>query len=139
MGQKAVSDGGRSRALESDRRRRSLGQRGEAIAVAYLQRHGYAILARNWRCAVGELDIVARDGDCLALVEVRARHGDTYGSAEDSITPRKQAKLVEVAQTYLQATAQEDSTWRIDVIAIQIGPGDRVLSLNHIRNAVEGV
>lgn len=119
--------------------RQSLGQRGEAIAVAYLQRHGYTILARNWRCALGELDVIAHDGDCLVLVEVRARHGDTYGSAEDSITPRKQAKLIEVAQTYLQTTAQSDPNWRIDVVAIQFGPRGRVLSLTHIRNAVEGL
>lgn len=125
--------------LRPDRRRQALGRRGEAIAADYLVHSGYAIVARNWRSPVGEIDIVAREGDCLALVEVRARHGDTYGSAEESITPRKQAKLVEVAHSYLQTTAQEDATWRIDVIAIRVGAGGRVLSLNHIRNAVEGL
>jgi putative endonuclease len=120
-----------------DRRKQSLGQRGEDIAVACLRRSGYAIVARNWRCAVGEIDIIARDGECLVFVEVRTRRGDAYGSPEESITARKQAKLAEVAQTYLQATAQEGSVWRIDVIALQLGPHGDVLRLNHIRNAIE--
>lgn len=132
-----MSESGVRLPAHPDRRKQSLGRRGEEIAAAYLLRNGYAIIARNWRCPVGELDIVARDGECLILVEVRTRCGEGYGTPEESITPRKQAKLVEVAETYLQATAQENVVWRIDVIAIQLGARGQDLRLNHIRNAVE--
>jgi putative endonuclease len=119
------------------RYKQSLGQRGEALAAAHLQGRGYTIVARNWRCPAGEIDIVARDGDCLVFVEVRARRGQAYGTPEESITPRKQAKMVEVAQTYMQMEGQEDAAWRIDVVAIEIGSRGETARLNHICNAVE--
>lgn len=113
-----------------------LGQRGEDIGAAYLERQGYVILARNWRCSLGELDIVAREGETLVCVEVRARRGDRLGTPEESITPAKQAKLVELAQTYIQETGQTDQDWRIDVMAIEVGPRGEVKRLNLIRNAI---
>ncbi len=116
--------------------KRRLGQRGEEIATAYLQRQGYVIVTRNWRCPVGELDIVAREGETLVFVEVRARRGDRFGTAEESITPAKQAKLVELARTYLQENCLTDHDWRIDVIAIQIDRRGTVKRLNLIRNAI---
>ena len=118
--------------------KRRLGRRGEEIAVAYLRRQGYRILARNWRCAAGELDIVAREGETLAFVEVRTRRGDRFGTPEESITPAKQAKLVELAQTYLQENGLTDQNWRIDVVAVEIDRRGRVKRLNLIRNAVWG-
>ena len=65
---------------------------------------GYRVIARNWRCAAGEIDIVARDGPVLAVVEVRTRRGRPYGTPEESLTARKQRKLVELGQTYVQET-----------------------------------
>ncbi len=118
--------------------RRRLGRRGEEIAAAYLQQQGYFILARNWRCPAGELDIVAREGETLAFVEVRTRRGDRYGTPEESITPAKQAKLVELAQTYLQENGLADENWRIDVVAVEMDRRGRVKRLNLIRNAVWG-
>jgi putative endonuclease len=116
--------------------KRQLGQRGEEIAAAYLQQQGYVIVTCNWRCPVGELDIVAREGETLAFVEVRARRGDRFGTAEESITHAKQAKLVELARTYLQENCLTDQDWRIDVVAIQIDRRGTVKQLNLIRNAV---
>ena len=118
--------------------KRRLGRRGEEIAVAYLRRQGYRILARNWRCAAGELDIVAREGETLAFVEVRTRRGDRFGTPEESITPAKQAKLVELAQTYLQENGLSDENWRIDVVALEMDRRGRLKRLNLIRNAVWG-
>ena len=111
---------------------------GEDIAAAHLGEQGYQILARNWRCPAGELDIVAREGETLAFVEVRARRGDRYGTPEESITPAKQAKLVELAQTYLQENGLSDENWRIDVVALEMDRRGRVKRLNLIRNAVWG-
>jgi len=118
--------------------KRSLGRRGEKIAVAHLQDQGYSILDRNWRCSAGELDIVAREGETLTFVEVRTRRGNRFGSAEESITPAKQAKLVELAQTYLQEHSLSDQAWRIDVVAVEMDRRGEVKRLNLIRNAVWG-
>ncbi len=117
--------------------RQRLGRQGEQIAAIYLERQGYVIMEHNWRCPLGEVDIVAREGDCLVFVEVRAWRPGQYGTPEASITPRKQAKMLEVAQSYLQAAGLDDANWRIDVIAIDLDGNARVKRLNHIRNAVE--
>jgi putative endonuclease len=116
--------------------KQKLGRHGEGIAAAYLQQEGYLILARNWRCPRGELDIVAREGETLAFVEVRTRRGERFGNPEESVTPAKQAKLLELAQTYLQETGLTDQNWRIDVVAIEIDQRGSLKRLNLIRNAV---
>ena len=115
-----------------------VGRQGEQLASDYLRRQGYTIIARNWRCPAGEIDVVAREGEDLVFVEVRARRGLEFGTPEESITARKQSKLVEVAQTYLLMMDLQDVAWRIDVVAIQLGSRGEPTRLNHIRNAVEG-
>jgi putative endonuclease len=122
---------------DSNTYKRSLGQRGEGIAADHLRQQGYAILARNWRCRAGEVDIVAREGETLAFVEVRTRRaGGRLGTPEESVTPRKQARMVEVAQTYLQEAGLDDAAWRIDVVAIEVGQRGEVTRINLIRCAV---
>jgi len=117
--------------------RRGLGRRGEEMAADHLARKGYQIVARNWRCEVGELDLVAVDGDRLAFVEVRTRRGRAMGTPEESITPAKQARLVELAWAYLQAHDWEGD-WRIDVVAIEMDRRGRLLRVDHYENAVIG-
>jgi putative endonuclease len=114
--------------------RKQTGRRGEDIAASHLVDKGYKIIQRNWRCSVGELDIVAEDGDTLVFVEVRTRKGQRFGTAEESVTPTKQARLIELAQTYLQKTSTRSRLWRIDVVAVQLGAG--LPQVNHIENAV---
>lgn len=118
-------------------RRRNLGNRGEQIAAMHLREVGYDILATNWRCPAGELDIVARDGKVLALVEVRTRRGRSFGSPEESITPAKQTRLVNVAQTYV-AEHDWSGDWRIDVVAVEMTKRGRLVRVEVIKNAVEG-
>jgi putative endonuclease len=103
--------------------RRTLGQWGETQAVRYLEAQGCRIEARNWRCQAGEVDVVALDGTCLAFVEVRTRRGDAFGRAEDSITPRKLARMVAVAEAYVYEHGWQGD-WRLDVLAIEAGSGD---------------
>ena len=117
--------------------RRTLGQQGETLAAQRLQSLGYRLRERNWRCPVGELDIVAEKEGVLVFVEVRTRRGDRFGTPEESITPAKRAKLLEVAQTYLDEHAAEDRNWRIDVVAVEIGPRGEVVRLDIIENAIE--
>jgi putative endonuclease len=120
-----------------DNYKRKLGQHGEEVAADYLRQQGYAILARNWRCPAGEVDIVAREGETLAFVEVRTRRaGGRLGTPEESVTLRKQARMVEVAQTYLQEAGLDDAAWRIDVVAIEVGGRGEVTRINLIRCAV---
>ncbi len=118
--------------------RKKLGQRGEELAATHLEERGYVVRERNWRCSAGEVDIVAEDGGCLVFVEVRTRRGRAYGTPEESVTPAKQAKLVEVAQTYLQEH-DWDGDWRIDVVAVEMTSGGRLLRVELIKNAVWGM
>jgi putative endonuclease len=120
----------------SDARRR-LGQRGEAYAAQRLTALGYTIRERNWRCPVGEIDLVAEQHNVLVFVEVRTRRGDRLGTPEESITPAKRAHLIAAAQTYLDEHDQLDREWRIDVVAIEIDPHNEVLRCDVIENAVE--
>ena len=104
------------------------------------------IVARNWRCVYGELDLVAHEvapdfanGGALATwlvaVEVRTRRGTRFGSAQQSVTPAKQAKLRVVAEAYVQATGWQ-GPWRIDVVAIQMDAQGRIVEQAHVRHAV---
>jgi putative endonuclease len=117
--------------------RRGLGRHGEELAARHLAGLGYEILERNWRCGAGELDLVARDGDCLAFVEVRTRRGQDMGSPEESVTLAKQARLVALAETYVQ---EHDwpGPWRIDVVAVEMDTRGRLQRLDHYENAVTG-
>jgi len=116
--------------------RMELGKLGERLAADYLRRHGYSIRETNYRCPVGEMDIVATEGECLVFVEVRTRRGRGLGLPEESITPAKQAKLVEVAQTYLQERGETTTDWRIDVVAVELTPEGKLRRVELIRNAV---
>lgn len=115
-------------------RRKETGRRGEDIAVSYLTEKGYNLIQRNWRCATGELDIIMEEAETIIFVEVRTRRGRQFGTPEESITPAKQTRLIELAETYLQATDDPDRPWRIDVVAIRLGPG--LPRVNHLENAV---
>lgn len=118
--------------------RKTLGTWGEGVAATHLQHHGFVIEARNWRCTVGEIDLVAREATTLAFVEVRTRRGTSFGSPEESLSSTKRRRLVALAYTYLAYHHQPPTTsWRIDLVAISIGPDGRVARLQHLRNAVE--
>jgi putative endonuclease len=111
--------------------RRALGAAGESFAAAYLIRRGYALLARNWRCALGEIDLIARDGETLVFVEVRTRRSLAFGGPEESLTRAKRARLVRLAYGFLSQQPEPAGEWRIDLIAILIGPEGRP-ALNHL-------
>lgn len=116
--------------------RRALGRQGEDLAVQYLQRLGYTVLERNYRSAEGEIDIIARDKERLAFIEVRTRRGTAFGSPEESVTPRKQARLATVARQYLQEKGYLDVEWGIDVVAVEFTTGSVLQRITLIRNAV---
>lgn len=115
-----------------------LGQRGEALAVEKLQGLGYEIVRRNYRCAGGEVDIVARLNAVWAFVEVRTRRGLAFGTPEQSITPRKRAHMLAAAQAYLAEHDLIDVDWRLDVVAIELSAQGELLRIDLIENAVTG-
>ena len=97
------------------------GASAEASASQLLVDAGYRIVERNFRCQVGELDIIARDGDVLVFVEVRSRADDEHGSAVEMIRRTKQRRVARVAAYYLATVAPDFEQCRFDVVAITAG------------------
>lgn len=96
----------------------ALGRYGEDLAAAYLQRQGLTVLARNWRCPRGELDILARDGSALVVCEVKTRRGTAYGLPVEAVGPRKLRRLRELALRWLDDQQVHVPEIRIDVIGV---------------------
>jgi putative endonuclease len=109
--------------------RLSLARWGEEVAWRALERQGYRLLARNWRSPEGELDLVARLGETIVFIEVKARQSIRYGAPEDAVTPAKLRRLRSVAQAFLQAEGWEGSNWRIDVVAVECDAERNLLRL----------
>jgi putative endonuclease len=78
------------------------GQQSETLACAYLQQQGLQLLERNWRCRLGEIDLVMQHDGCIVFVEVRYRRNTNFYSGAESVDPRKQQKLISAASLYLQ-------------------------------------
>ena len=117
-------------------KRKEVGASGEKLAADYLKKHGYKIIQRNFRCREGEIDIIAQKGECLVFVEVRTKKNTAFGTPEESVTLSKREKLISLANAYLQAYDKPPLSWRIDVVAVELGPDNRVSRLEHIENAV---
>jgi putative endonuclease len=115
-----------------------LGRTGESLAADRLAALGYQVVARNYRCAAGEIDLIARQAGTWVFVEVRTRRGDRFGTPEESLTPRKQRRLIAAAQSYLHEHQLTDVPWRIDVVAVELSPRGQLLRVDVIGNAVHG-
>jgi len=116
--------------------RRSVGQEGESTAEQYLRQKGYRIVGRNLRSSVGELDLVAEDGQVLVFVEVKARRTGAFGGAIHAVHQRKQEKLIQLAALYLARHHIKDRLCRFDVVLLQ-GVGTLPTQIEHIQNAFE--
>lgn len=100
---------------------RDVGQKAEDCAGDYLAALGYTVIARNYRAARSEIDLIAMDGDVLVFVEVRSRRAACWESPEESVDAGKQRRLWEAAETYMAKVAQREMPCRFDVIAIRDG------------------
>ena len=116
--------------------RREVGAKGEKLAEEHLKRRGYKIVERNFRCRQGEVDIIAQQGECLVFVEVRTKKSYGYGTPEESITIAKSERLISLADSYIQTLDTPPPSWRIDVVAVELTPDDKVSRLDHIENAI---
>ena len=117
--------------------RLNAGREAEAYALQHLQQHGLQLIAQNWLCKRGELDLVMLDGDTVVFVEVRYRRHSAWGGAIESVDFRKQQKVILAAQLSLQKeTRWADSACRFDVVAVE-GAADCGSPLNWIKHAFE--
>ncbi len=118
--------------------RKKLGAWGEHVAATRLEADGYRIVARNWHCAQGEIDLVAQAGDgLLVFVEVKTRRGRSMGLPEEALTPHKSRKLIQLAEIYL-GEHDLDVEWRLDLMAVELDHSGKLLRCEHIQDAVLG-
>jgi putative endonuclease len=99
--------------------RQRYGAESESLAVRLLRQRGYVVVETNYRTPLGEIDIIARDRDCLVFVEVKARRSSHFGDPKWAVTLRKQRTLSMVALCYLKATHQTRAKARFDVVSIR--------------------
>ncbi len=109
-----------------------LGKYGERVAAEHLHEQGMVVLARNWRCELGEIDVVARDGDVLVVCEVKTRRSLTFGSPQEAVTEVKAARLRRLAARWLQEHDARPAAVRIDVVAV-LAAGHGAARLEHLR------
>ena len=116
-------------------RRDTLGDRGENVAAKYLRNLGYKIILRNFRCDLGEVDIIAREGKTLVFVEVKTRVNDDP-TPEEQVNPNKQHQLTKAAKYYLARYGTPQPPARFDVVAI-VWPTGREPQIRHTADAFE--
>ena len=116
------------------RYRQDVGAGGEEAAVRHLQEKGYIIECRNYRCFLGELDIVARDGSLLVFVEVRSRSVSGFGAPAESITKAKQRRLRKLALHYLVTRYKKERTCRFDLITVETSADGNQPRISHLVN-----
>ena len=111
------------------KKRIDLGKRGEELALNKIKRLGYKCIARNYRCPLGEIDLIARDGDCLVFIEIKTRKGRSTGYAKEAVNQRKKRQISKVALAYMKANDCCDVKSRFDVVAINVGHGKEQIEI----------
>ena len=115
--------------------KRDVGTRGEQLAVKFLKKSGYKILQRNYRCKLGEIDIVCYEHGTIAFVEVKTRYSDTYGPPELSVTEVKKRQIIKVALHYVAEKKIEGIDFRFDVVSIFHTPMKKQPEITLFKNA----
>jgi putative endonuclease len=113
--------------------KKALGQKGEQIACKALERDGYRIIEKNFRCRQGEIDIIAEKKGVICFIEVKARSSESFGLPEEAVTVWKQKRLLATAYVYLQNKKIRSKDMRFDVVSVDLN-GERARIL---RNAFE--
>ncbi|TDE14114.1 YraN family protein [Jiangella asiatica] len=112
----------------------SIGAYGEQVAAEHLVRAGFVVVERNWRCDIGEIDIVAMDGGTVVVCEVKTRSGFGFGSGLEAVTAKKLARLHRLALRWLAEHAARGTPVRVDVVAVHRRPAGAPVIL-HVRGA----
>ena len=103
---------------------REIGNYGERVAAAFLRRHGYRVLIRNYKTPGGEIDLVCRHGEVLVFVEVKTRAEVDWVRPSEAINPAKEEALRSAARRYLELLDREEITYRFDALEVQLKTGD---------------
>jgi putative endonuclease len=111
------------------------GKKGETIAAAYLKKNGYRIIEKNYRCAIGEIDIIAREKDVIVFVEVKTRNSVELGYPEQAVGINKQKKISQIALWYLEEKNLANTKARFDVVAVTMSDDRDDIKL--IKNAFD--
>ncbi|MBL4934911.1 YraN family protein [Clostridium sp. YIM B02515] len=114
-----------------------VGSYGEEIAENYIKNLGYEIMSRNFRCNIGEIDIIARDGNYITFIEVKTRYDKQYGYPREAVTKGKQYKICKVAQFYILKNRIEKLTFRFDVIEVILNKYCNEYTVTLIKNAFQ--
>jgi len=115
---------------------RDLGKIGEDAAMKHILNLGMKPLAKNFRVGrLGEIDIIAKDGDTLCFIEVKARRGDRYGTPAEAVSYAKRNTITRIAQIYADRHGIYDTPLRFDVIEVYMNPDSSIKSVEHIRDA----
>ncbi len=115
--------------------RQIFGQEGERIAERYLSKKGYRLVERNYRCPVGEVDLIVLDRRVIVFVEVKTRRHERFGVPLESVHPRKQQKMIKAALWFLSDHKLHERDARFDVVGISFGGQEPVVE--HIENAFD--
>lgn len=116
--------------------RRETGAHGEKLAQGFLKKRGYRIIETNYRCKVGEIDIVARQKDSLVFVEVRTKRSLVFGTPEESLSYSKRSRMRNAAYQYLRTHENTPESWRIDLVAIELETNGKPRRIEIIENAI---
>ncbi len=109
--------------------KKELGKKGEEVAVQFLKKKGYRIIERNYTCRLGEMDVIAKEKDTFAFIEVKTRTTTTFGPPQLAVDLSKQNQLSKVALHFLKEKRLEDVKARFDVVAILFGPKGEEIEL----------
>jgi len=120
--------------------RRALGKKGEAVARAFLERRGVRILAANYTCAAGEIDLIGREREAILFIEVKTRTSEAFGPPQLAVHQRKQRQIVRTAQWFLAEQRMPEVACRFDVLAVTL-MSDEPPRIQWVRDAfpAEGV
>jgi putative endonuclease len=111
--------------------RQRLGAYGEELAARHLSRQGLVVLDRNWRCAIGEIDLVLRDGPTLVVCEVKTRSSTAFGTPHEAVTERKVARMRALAARWLQAHDVRPMDVRLDMVCV-LRPRRGPVEIDHV-------
>ncbi len=114
-----------------------LARKGEDAAEEYLRKKKYQILLRNYRCPLGEMDLVAQKGKTLVFVEVKTRSSPNFGDPGEAVNSRKKKKLYQLAEFYLKEKGLSDIDVQFDVLSILLSPDGSSFEISHFDRAIE--
>lgn len=117
--------------------RKTLGQKGEEAVFEHYRKNGYRLIEKNWRARIGEIDLIFQKKNTLAFIEVKTRKSKTFGSPAESITAKKQNKLINLVNYYLTTHKPAKNIDKIRIDAVEVLETDDQLEVNVIENILE--